>query len=103
MADETELCFTHGSLDIRGNIARADFESWIAPELARLGATIDRALATAGLDPGEVDHVFLTGGTSFVPAVRRLFETRFGPEKLAAGGEFVSVAEGLALIGRDRA
>ena len=103
VADETELCFAHGSLDIRGNIARADFESWIAPELARLGATIDRALATAGLDPGEVDHVFLTGGTSFVPAVRRLFETRFGPKKLAAGGEFVSVAEGLALIGRDRA
>jgi hypothetical chaperone protein len=43
--------------------------------------------------------VFLTGGTSFVPAVRRLFETRFGAEKLVAGGEFVSVAEGLALMG----
>ena len=26
----------------------------------------------------QVDRVFLTGGTAFVPAVRRLFETRFG-------------------------
>jgi len=28
-----------------------------------------------------------------------LFENRFGHEKLAGGGEFVSVAEGLALMG----
>jgi hypothetical chaperone protein len=49
-----------------------------------------------------VDRVFLTGGTSLVPAVRRLFERRFGAERLAGGGEFVSVAEGLALIGAAR-
>jgi hypothetical chaperone protein len=38
-----------------------------------------------------------------VPAVRALFEARFGTEAVSGGGEFVSVAEGLALIGRDRA
>jgi hypothetical chaperone protein len=54
------------------------------------------------LPPKQVDRVFLTGGTSLVPAVRRIFEERFGPAKLAGGGEFVSVAEGLALIGRAR-
>jgi hypothetical protein len=27
---------------------------------------------------------------------------RFGVDRFSAGGEFVSVAEGLALIGRDR-
>jgi len=32
--------------------------------------------------------------------VRRLFEDRFGPERVVAGGEFVSVAEGLALMGQ---
>jgi hypothetical chaperone protein len=31
-----------------------------------------------------------------------LFDARFGATKVTAGGEFVSVAEGLALIGRDR-
>jgi hypothetical chaperone protein len=50
-----------------------------------------------------IDRVFLTGGTSFVPAVRALFEQRFGVARVSGGGEFVSVAEGLALIGRDRA
>ena len=49
-----------------------------------------------------MDRVFLTGGTAFVPAVRRLFEARFGAERVSGGGEFVSVAEGLALIGQER-
>jgi len=44
-----------------------------------------------------VDRVFLTGGTSFVPAVRRLFTKRFGPERIQGGDEFTSVAQGLAL------
>lgn len=102
-AEETRLVFRHKALDIDVAITRADFEAWIAEDLARLGATVDAALADAGIAAGAVDHVFLTGGTSFVPAVRRLFEARFGAERVSAGGEFVSVAEGLALIGRDRA
>ena len=61
------------------------------------------ALAAAGSREDEVDHVFLTGGTSLVPAVRKLFVARFGEGRISGGREFVSVAEGLALIGGDRA
>ena len=75
-------------------------EDWIAVDLARMADAVDRALAVSGVAGDEVDHVFLTGGTSFVPAVRRLFDERFGAARVTAGGEFVSVAEGLALIGR---
>ena len=39
------------------------------------------------------------GGTSFVHAVRALFTSRFGEDRVELGGEFVSVAEGLALAG----
>ena len=79
-------------------ISRAAFEGWIAPELARIASALDASLTGAGLAPAQVDRVFLTGGTSLVPAVRRLFEERFGSHRVAGGGEFVSVAEGLALI-----
>jgi hypothetical chaperone protein len=41
--------------------------------------------------------VFLTGGSSFVPAVRRVFEGRFGSDRIRSGNEFTSVAVGLAL------
>ncbi len=102
-SDSAVLRFAHGEFAIERSIARHEFENWIAEDLARLSTAVDQALANARLRADEIDRVFLTGGTSFVPAVRALFETRFGMEKVSGGGEFVSVAEGLALIGRDRA
>jgi hypothetical chaperone protein len=98
-ADSTVLSFRHKGFAVERRITRVEFESWIEPDLARLAATVDQVLNEASTPPEAIDRVFLTGGTAFVPAVRRLFERRFGLEKLAGGGEFVSVAEGLALIG----
>ena len=56
-----------------------------------------------GIEARQVDRVFMTGGSSFVPAVRRIFETRFGAEKLRGGDELVSVASGLSLLALDLA
>jgi hypothetical chaperone protein len=100
--DRARLHFTHEDFVLDREITRAEFEGWIAPERAHLAAGVDGVLRAAALAPAQIDRVFLTGGTSFVPAVRQIFNERFGPEKLSSGGEFVSVAEGLALIGRDR-
>jgi hypothetical chaperone protein len=101
-AEMAVLRFQYEDFAIEETIAREDFEHWIAPDIARIAATIDVALAVAGLAEGAIDRVFLTGGTSLVPAVRGLFTARFGADRVTGGGEFVSVAEGLALIGRDR-
>jgi hypothetical chaperone protein len=90
-----------GSVRLERRVERADFESWIAPELAAIEAALDRALDRAGLGPDGVDRVFLTGGSSFVPAVRQLFARRFGEAKLEGGSELVSIASGLAYIGRE--
>ena len=97
------LRFRHDDFVLEQNISRDDFEGWIAEDLRRMDAAVSQALANANLPAAAIDRVFLTGGTSFVPAVRAMFEKRFGVEKVSGGGEFVSVAEGLALIGRDRA
>jgi len=51
------------------------------------------------IDAAEIDRVFLTGGTSLVPRIRRIFTERFGDEKLESGGELTSIAHVLALIG----
>lgn len=87
-------------LHISAEVSRTEFERWIAPDLERIAATVDSALASAGLEPAQIDHVFLTGGSSLIPAVRRMFEQRFGTERLASGGELTSIAHGLALIGQ---
>jgi hypothetical chaperone protein len=89
--------FADGVVEIETVVARAAFEEWIAEELATIEACVDSLLSGAGVSGGDVDMVFLTGGSSFVPAVRRIFESRFGGERIRAGNEFTSVARGLAL------
>ena len=54
-----------------------------------------------GAAPTDVDRVCLTGGSWLVPAVRKVFEARFGRDKLRSGDELTSVAMGLALRARD--
>lgn len=97
--DHAVFSFESADLTINTEVARADFERWIAPDLARIAETVDSALATAHLTPADIDHVFLTGGSSLIPAVRRLFAERFGESRLAGGEELTSIAHGLALIG----
>jgi hypothetical chaperone protein len=93
--------FESAPVHLEAEITRADFESWIAGEVSAMEGCVDRVLAHAGLGPEDVDRVFMTGGTSFVPVVRAIFESRFGAGKISAGGEMISVASGLALRGRD--
>ncbi|PPD14323.1 MAG: hsp70 family protein [Methylobacterium sp.] len=98
--ERVDFRFAQDGIDVRATITRADFEAWIADDLARIAATVDQVLERAGLGPDGIERVFLTGGTSFVPAVQRLFASRFGAEKLASADQFESIAKGLALIGQ---
>jgi hypothetical chaperone protein len=84
---------------IEKDVERAQFEGWIGRELAAIEGAVDEALARAALALDQVDRVFLTGGSSFVPAVRRLFVERFGEAKIDSGAELESIAAGLSLIG----
>lgn len=96
-AEAAEFKFRDGSLDIIAQVQRSDFEGWITDDLAAIEATVDGLLASTGIEAAKVDRVFLTGGTSFVPAVRRIFNERFTEQRVVTGGEFTSVAKGLAL------
>jgi len=96
-AAEAEFRFSDGALDLRKKVTRDEFERWIAEDLLALEECIDGLFRSSGVDYAEVDCVFLTGGTSFVPAVRAIFEKRFGKERVRSGNEFTSVARGLAL------
>lgn len=98
-AESAPFRFEGPGFEIRATVTRAQFEAWIAPELEAIEAALEAVLARSGLAPREVDRVFLTGGSSFVPAVRRMFDARFGAASVSSGDEFVSIASGLATIG----
>ncbi|RAK63336.1 Hsp70 family protein [Phenylobacterium kunshanense] len=100
--DAAQFRFEAGAISIARDVARADFEGWIAPELAQIETAVDAALANAGLTPEGIDRVFLTGGSSLVPAVRRIFHRRFDASRIETGAELESIAAGLSLMARER-
>ncbi len=96
-AEKTVFRFVDGDVELDAEVNRSEFEQWIAEELLDIERRIDSLLAKTGVEAVDVDRVFLTGGSSFVPAVRRIFESRFGSQRIRTGDEFTSVARGLAL------
>ena len=89
--------FSDGVIALEDSVDRDSFEAWIADEVSAIAKCVDDLLGSAGVAPQDVNKVFLTGGTSFVPAVRQIFERRFGGDRLQTGDEFTSVVRGLAL------
>jgi hypothetical chaperone protein len=100
--EAAEFHFEAGTISLAREVRRSEFEGWIAPELAQIEQAVDAALADAGLPPEGVDRIFLTGGSSLVPAVRDIFHRRFPSERIETGAELESIASGLALMGRER-
>jgi hypothetical chaperone protein len=95
--ETAKFSFNEGAVQLDALVERHEFEQWISEELMQIETCVESLLKSCGVDARDVDMVFLTGGSSFVPAVRRIFDLRFGPERIRTGNEFTSVAMGLAL------
>ena len=102
-SETASLRFNAGGVQISAEVCRRDFEAWIAPDLAEIASAMEGTLKRANVEARHVDAVFLTGGSSYVPAVHRLFAQRFGEERIHVGHAFQSVARGLALYAADQA
>lgn len=97
-SDETSTFVFEGlPIDIICDVTRSEFEAWIDNYIMEIDRTVDRLLSTCRVDMKDVDSVFLTGGSSFVPVVRNIFENKFGASRLRSGKELTSIGEGLSL------
>ena len=99
-SESAEFRFHDGSpglatIDLRIPVTRREFESWIEDDLQAIEVRLTGFSKFLTIH-APVDCVFLTGGSSFVPAVRRIFETRFGQID-SRRQRVTSVAHGLAL------
>ncbi|HUR33490.1 MAG TPA: Hsp70 family protein [Vicinamibacterales bacterium] len=94
---EAELRFDLEQLEVQWHATRAQFERWLHRDLQVIERCISQMLARSGVAAGAVETVFLTGGTSFVPAVRAIFARLFPEAAITGGHELTSVATGLAL------
>ena len=95
--EDAHFTFAHGALHIADTLERWRFESWIQDDMQSIASSVKSLFAEHNVEYADVGSVFLTGGSSFVPYVRRYFAKTFGAEKMRAGEELTTVAKGLAL------
>ena len=95
--EEADFVFAHSSVNIEDTLERWRFESWIQADIQNIATCVKTLLSQHNVSYSDIDSVFLTGGSSFVPYVRRFFAKTFGSHKLRGGEELTTVAKGLAL------
>jgi hypothetical chaperone protein len=82
---------------VRLLVERATFEAAIGQLLDAIDATVLRLLADAGVQPGAVDTVFFTGGSSGVGLLRARIGALLPEARKVEGDLFGSIGAGLAL------
>ena len=88
------VVFQDERIHIQEKVTRAEFDRFCAPLIDELEVCADELLARAPASL-KIDSVFLTGGSSQLPSVRKLFARKFGEERLRTADAFTSVVEGL--------
>jgi hypothetical chaperone protein len=97
LAELVTLNLDDSIADTSLEITRAELEAIVADSLQRIRSRTNDVLRMAGLVPDSVSVVFLTGGTTKIPSVRKAIAAAVPTARLIAGDVFGSVATGLAL------
>ena len=95
--EDAGFIFGHGSVNIEETLERWRFESWIQPDVQNIATCVKGLFSQHNVSYNDIGSVFLTGGSSVVPYVRRFFAKTFGSHKLKGGEELTTVAKGLSL------
>jgi hypothetical chaperone protein len=96
---ETEVRLVNADLRVQHPLARAVFEATIGPQIRAARGCVELAVSAAGLAPDEIDLVLTTGGSSRIPAFRRMLSEALPSARLQESDLFTSVASGLAVSG----
>ena len=84
-------------LDIWELYSRDQFEKDIRDYCEQIEQVLDTTVAASGLEPGQIDAVVKTGGSSNIPMFSEMLARKFGPDKVKASDVFNSVTAGLAI------
>ena len=91
--------FNELSVNIEERVSRSEFETFIASDMQKIEACIEEVTKQSKMRCADIDVVFLTGGSSYIPIIKRIFSDKFGAEKINQANAFTSVAYGLGISG----
>ena len=101
-ADDAWISLAAIEKGLKVDIARAEFEAIIARETGAIRKALDVTLGDAGIGSERISALFLTGGTTAIPVVRRALLEAVPDAAVVEGDRFGSVGIGLALEARRR-
>lgn len=97
--ESSRFSYHQKEIDIDEEISLALYDEIISKNVNQIAAYLDHFMEQHNIDPARIDSLFLTGGTSMVGSIQKLFKQRFPQVNLNSGDNFKSVANGLALSG----
>jgi Molecular chaperone len=94
-SDSFELPLAFIEAGLSAPATRAGFDRAIRRGVERIGRAAADCVAAAGLQPGDIETIFFTGGSSRVPAVRAAIARAAPDARAMTGSDLLSVAWGL--------
>jgi hypothetical chaperone protein len=98
-ADSALFSYHQMGIKIGEKITLPVYEQLIAKDVDRVANYLDEFMLQNRIEPQNIDSLFLTGGTSLVGSIQKLFKNKVPHVSLNSGDNFKSVAKGLAYSG----
>jgi molecular chaperone DnaK len=86
-----------GEYWMNASVKRTDFERLISEYITKTELLIEDALFEANLKENDIEHVLLVGGSTRIPAIKRMLHKKFGKEPLSQVNPDEAVALGAAI------
>ncbi len=97
--DSARFNYRNMGIQIDEEIALPLYEQIIAKDVNRIAKYLDDFMVQHHISARDIDSLFLTGGTSMVGSIQKLFKNKFPHVNFNSGDNFQSVAKGLAYSG----
>lgn len=94
--DKVSIAIRGETTVTRFDITRSEFDEAISSLIAQANMAVESALDRAGLKPSDINHVFLAGGATRVPAVTTSIEKLIGKKPFSDNPD-EAVAKGAAI------
>jgi hypothetical chaperone protein len=98
--EHARLTFDYPGIDLDHALTRDALERALSFPLDQILKSLDRTLASAGLEPGEIEIACLTGGTSLVPLLEASLRQKLRGAQVVRLRSHHSVVQGLARCAR---
>lgn len=91
-----------GNESLQHTATQASMNEAISADVNRVFQTVDETLLQSGLEKGDIQTIFTTGGSTALPAIKALVHAAFPGAKWVRGDLYNSVGKGLLLEAKRR-